>query len=101
MERSASPMARWLPKATARADQLDGRSDHRPDRHARHTSNRQVKKVPYDHERGRYYDMHHRDARADGGSDDGTNLEPMRHDQHVEHHKKNDDFARWGKRRGG
>jgi hypothetical protein len=36
---------------------------------------------------------------ADGGSPrDAGNLEPMQHDEHMEFHKQNGDFARWGSR---
>ncbi len=43
--------------------------------------------------------MQHKTAIADEGDPrDPNNLEPMQHDEHVEFHKQNGDFARWAKR---
>ncbi|HWU26102.1 MAG TPA: HNH endonuclease signature motif containing protein [Rhizomicrobium sp.] len=47
---------------------------------------------------GRRYDVHHVRARADGGTDEPENIEPMPHDEHVREHMKNGDFSRWAKR---
>jgi hypothetical protein len=56
-------------------------------------------KVPFDPKYNRFYDMQHKTAIADGGSPrDPNNLEPMQHDEHMEFHKENGDFARWGQR---
>lgn len=47
----------------------------------------------------RFYDMQHKTAIGDGGSPrDPNNLEPMQHDEHMEFHQENGDFARWGQR---
>jgi hypothetical protein len=35
---------------------------------------------------------------ADGGSNHPENLEPKTHDEHVEIHKQNGDYQRWGQR---
>jgi len=47
---------------------------------------------------GRNYDAHHKEPKADGGSDHPTNIEPLAPEDHVQHHKSQDDFRRWGKR---
>jgi hypothetical protein len=49
---------------------------------------------------GRNYDVCHIDALADGGSDDVSNIEPLTREEHVERHKKNGNFKRWGSRKG-
>jgi hypothetical protein len=56
------------------------------------------KKWPKDPNTGGNQDAHHKDARADGGPDTAENIEPKPHNDHVDHHKKNGDFKRWGKR---
>jgi hypothetical protein len=53
---------------------------------------------PKDPETGRNQDAHHRQPRADGGTDDPENIDPLPHKDHVEHHKNRGDFKRWGKR---
>jgi RHS repeat-associated protein len=56
-------------------------------------------KVPYDESLGRFYDMAHKTPIGDGGSPrDPANLEPMLHSDHVDSHRENGDFARWGAR---
>jgi RHS repeat-associated protein len=58
-------------------------------------------KVPYDESMGRFYDMAHKTPIADGGSPrDPANLEPMLHSDHMDSHRENGDFARWGARSG-
>ena len=56
------------------------------------------KKWPTYPDSGKNYDAHHAKPKADEGADSGENIQPMPHDAHVEHHKKNGDFKRWGKR---
>jgi hypothetical protein len=47
---------------------------------------------------GRDYDVSHRRAIADGGSNTLDNIEPMDPDDHRAKHKRDGDAARWGKR---
>jgi hypothetical protein len=39
---------------------------------------------------------HHDCPLADGGKDDATNIIPLTPEGHVDHHKTNGDFVRWG-----
>lgn len=56
-------------------------------------------KVPYDPQYGRFYDMNHKTAIGDGGDPtDPQNLDPMQHDDHVQLHQRDGDYARWGAR---
>jgi RHS repeat-associated protein len=56
-------------------------------------------KVPRDDSMGRFYDMSHKTPIGDGGSPtDPENLEPMLHSDHMDMHRENGDFARWGAR---
>jgi len=55
-------------------------------------------KWPKDPDTGANQDAHHKEAKADGGTDTAENIEPKPHADHVDHHKKNGDFKRWGKR---
>lgn len=41
----------------------------------------------------------HKKALADGGTNDVDNIEPKPHREHMDEHKQNGDFKRWGKRR--
>jgi hypothetical protein len=41
---------------------------------------------------------HHVCPLADGGADEASNIEPKTPGEHVELHKKNGDFKRWGAR---
>jgi RHS repeat-associated protein len=55
------------------------------------------KKWPVDSTTGRFQDVAHKKAVGDGGSpNDPKNIEPKPHAEHVEEHKKNGDFRRWG-----
>jgi RHS repeat-associated protein len=57
------------------------------------------KTVPWDAKYNRFYDMAHKTAIGDGGLPrDANKLFPQQHDEHVEFHKENGDFARWGSR---
>jgi len=49
-------------------------------------------------EQGKNFDAHHKEAKADGGSDTAENIEPKERGDHIDHHKKNGDFRRWGGR---
>ena len=51
---------------------------------------------PTDPVTGKNYDAHHIQPRADNGTNDPENIKPMPHDEHMELHKANGDFARWG-----
>jgi hypothetical protein len=55
---------------------------------------------PRDPKTGRYQDVAHFRARADGGSDDPDNYRPLPHDEHVQEHKANGDFSRWARQGG-
>ena len=55
-------------------------------------------KVPFDAVRGRFYDMAHNKALADGGTNAAGNLKPQEHAEHMAEHMENGDFARWGAR---
>ena len=48
---------------------------------------------------GTPWEVSHKTARADGGTDDISNYGPERHDAHVARHSNNGDFARWARRR--
>jgi RHS repeat-associated protein len=56
------------------------------------------KKWPADPNTGKNQDAHHVQPRADAGTDVAENIQAMPHADHVDHHKKNGDFKRWGKR---
>jgi len=43
---------------------------------------------------------HHAKPLADGGADDGSNIEPKCADDHKKHHSGDGDYSRWGKRKG-
>src|SRR5262249_32898334 len=47
---------------------------------------------------GKNYDADHKKALADGGSNSPRNIQPRTHKDHIDRHKKNGDFKRWGKR---
>jgi len=56
-------------------------------------------KVPFDDKLGRFYDMAHKQAGADGGDYwDPNNLKPQQHDEHMAEHMDRGDFKRWGAR---
>lgn len=48
---------------------------------------------------GRYYDVSHIIPLADGGANDVTNIEPIKHSDHIQMHMDNGDYVRWGGRR--
>jgi hypothetical protein len=55
---------------------------------------------PIDEETGRYQDVAHIRARADGGGDEPENIRPLPHSEHVREHMERGDFSRWAQRRG-
>ncbi len=48
---------------------------------------------------GNNQDVEHILPLADGGNNDLGNIQPMPHDEHMNHHKMRGDFIRWGKKR--
>lgn len=50
-------------------------------------------------ENGRNYDADHVTPLADGGADDGSNIQPLSREEHIRRHRENGDFGRWGRRR--
>jgi RHS repeat-associated protein len=53
---------------------------------------------PKDPATGRNQDVSHKKPLADGGTNDLDNIEPLPHSDHVNQHKQNGDFKRWGAR---
>jgi hypothetical protein len=49
---------------------------------------------------GKNFDAAHIKALADKGTNDPQNIKPMQHDEHMESHRSNGDFRRWGSRAG-
>lgn len=59
------------------------------------------KSWPKDPVTGRNQDVAHIKAKADGGApNDPSNYRPQPHDEHMQEHKANGDFKRWGARSG-
>lgn len=53
---------------------------------------------PKDPATGRNYDVGHRKALADGGTNTLDNIEPIHPDDHRAQHRASGDYSRWGKR---
>lgn len=56
------------------------------------------KKWPKDPKTGNNMDACHKQALADGGTNEPANIKPMPHDEHVAEHSAAGDFARWALR---
>jgi hypothetical protein len=68
--------------------------------HRRGWERQELQPWPTVPESGKNYHVSHIKAKGDGGSDTLDNIEPKHPVEHMEQHRKNGDFSRWGKRGG-
>ena len=54
---------------------------------------------PKDPETGKNMHADHVKPLADGGADNGSNVQPLTRGDHIKRHQENGDFQRWGRRR--
>ena len=54
---------------------------------------------PKDPNTGKNMDADHIKPLADGGADNGSNIQPLSRRDHTRRHQENGDFSRWGRRR--
>jgi len=75
--------------------------DSKSRRHRRGWERQEGRAWPTVPDTGENYHVSHIRAKGDGGPDTLDNIEPKHPVEHMEQHRQNGDFSRWGKRGGG